>query len=111
MEGSFEETCFDGEPNFGADSPKAIAYMEEHERDCEWAKASRDVIALRYLACLEFGNASWKLGFQRNTAGLDHIQDIQAKITARKVVDLWHDNGEKILWPSTAGPASIILLM
>lgn len=92
----------DDDPSFQADSPKANAYMEEHERACEWARGNRDLIALRFLTCLEPGASDWELGFQRVTANLDHVQDIRAKINARKVVDIWHNNVEKISWPPTA---------
>jgi RNA-splicing ligase RtcB len=91
----------DEDPSFQADSPRANAYMEEHERACEWAKANRDLIALRFLACLEPGNSDWELGLPQDTASLEHIQDIRAKVNSRKVVDIWHNNVERIEWPPT----------
>lgn len=90
------------DPRFQADSPKAKAYMEEHERACEWAKGNRDLIASRFLASLEPGNSDWELGFQQETVSMDHIQDIRTKINARKVVDIWHNNVEEISWPKTS---------
>ena len=48
--------------SFGEGSADAIGYMEEHNQACECAKASRDLIALQFLACLEPGNEDWTLG-------------------------------------------------
>lgn len=47
--------------SFGEGSADAIGYMEEHNQACECAKASRDLIALQFLACLEPGNEDWTL--------------------------------------------------
>lgn len=89
----------DDDPSLQADSIKANVYMEDHERACEWAKGNRDLIALRFLACLEPGNTDWELDFQHETVSLDRIQNLRAKIKLRKIADIWHNNVEKIAWP------------
>jgi RNA-splicing ligase RtcB len=48
--------------SFEEGSADAIGYMEEHNQVCECAKANRDLIALRFRACLEPGNEDWTLG-------------------------------------------------
>ncbi|OAK98985.1 release factor H-coupled R [Phaeosphaeriaceae sp. SRC1lsM3a] len=45
-----------------ANSKEASEYMKEHDKACGWAKANRDLIALRFLSCLEPGNENWELG-------------------------------------------------
>lgn len=85
--------------------PKAIEYMEEHDRACGWAEKSRDLIALRFLACLEPGDDTWELGI--NNDSLTSTQAIQAAKTNlhhRKVVDIWHNNVEKASWPPKPPP-------
>jgi RNA-splicing ligase RtcB len=92
--------------SFQEDSPEAKAYMEEHERACGWAKANRDLIALRFLACLEPGNEDWSNDATTEACNLSGlIQNTRRKIESRKVVDIWHNNVEKILWPPSP-PAS-----
>jgi RNA-splicing ligase RtcB len=86
--------------SFHEDSPEAKAYMEEHERACGWAKANRDLIALRFLACLEPGNDDWSIDTTPEDYDISElIQNTRSKIESRKVVDIWHNNVEKILWP------------
>lgn len=37
--------------------PQGKSYMEKHKLACEWARRNRDLIGLRFLACLEPGNS------------------------------------------------------
>lgn len=51
-----------GHISLEASSPAAAAYLSEHDRACNWAYRNRDLIALRFLACLEPSNQDWDLG-------------------------------------------------
>jgi RNA-splicing ligase RtcB len=87
------------------DSPDAIEYMKEHNKACEWAKANRDLIALRFLSCLEPGNEDWELGGSQSSEGdvEDAVIALARKtIQHRKVVDIWHNNVERVKWPPSA---------
>ncbi|KAF2815483.1 uncharacterized protein BDZ99DRAFT_459331 [Mytilinidion resinicola] len=87
---------------------KMEEYMQMHDSACRWAKANRDLIALRFLACLEPGEESWVLGRNENdSVNDDDITVARANIQERKVVDIWHNNVEKIQWPpSPPSPSS-----
>ena len=86
----------------------ATDYMKEQDKACKWAKANRDLIALRFLACLEPGNESWSLG----SSDADEFDDDSVKMIGsakmalqrRKVVDIWHNNVERVPWPPSAPP-------
>ncbi|KAF2501677.1 hypothetical protein BU16DRAFT_522588 [Lophium mytilinum] len=79
---------------------KMEEYMQMHDRACRWAKANRDLIALRFLACLEPGEESWVLGRnESDTVEADDVTAARANIQERKVVDIWHNNVERIQWP------------
>ena len=83
-------------------SEKMEAYMKEHDQACRWAKANRDLIAVRFLSCLEPGEEAWELGRNALNAGNvegDTILQAKAKIQERKVVDIWHNNVERVKWP------------
>jgi len=84
----------DSEPSMREDDMKAVEYLKEHKRACQWAKANRDLIALRFLACLEPGEEIWKLGASTNdgTLGLDDIEKAKRKIQERKIIDIWHNS-------------------
>lgn len=87
--------------------PLATEYLSEHDRACDWATKNRDLIALRFLACLEPGNSAWDLGINERTAGATDASTVIAarqSIRARKVVDIWHNNVERVLWPPAAPP-------
>lgn len=96
---------------FGADthssleegSPEAIEYMRDHDNACHWATANRDLIALRFLSCLEPGNEDWEVGSAHieEDEGFDEaaIQKIRKTLQQRKVVDIWHNNVERVKWP------------
>ena len=43
-------------------SLEASEYSEEHDKACRWAKADRNLMVLRFLACLEPGNGDWQIG-------------------------------------------------
>lgn len=81
------------------------AYMAEHDQACRWAKANRDLIAVRFLSCLEPGEEAWELGRNTPNANTEHIvnpnivSNAKAKIQDRKVVDIWHNNVERVKWP------------
>lgn len=83
-------------------------YMKEHDKTCRWVKSNRDLIALRFLSCLEPGEEAWEIG--RNPPieeDLDHetISQVRATIQERKVVDIWHNNVERIKWPPGPPPS------
>jgi RNA-splicing ligase RtcB len=92
--------------SFEEGTADAIDYMKEPDKACEWAKANRDLIALRFLACLEPGNESWSLG----SSDADEFDDGSVKLIGsakmalqcRKVVDIWHNNVERVPWPPSA---------
>ena len=89
-------------------STKMEDYMKEHDKACRWAKFNRDLIALRFLSCLEPGEEAWEIG--RNPPieeDLNHeiISQARAKIQERKVVDIWHNNVERIKWPPGPFPS------
>lgn len=81
--------------------PQAIEYMKEHDRACGWARKNRDLIALRFLACLEPGEDAWDLGVNdgSGTATAETIAAAQRNVQRRKVVDIWHNNVERASWP------------
>ncbi|KAJ4991337.1 hypothetical protein SVAN01_03235 [Stagonosporopsis vannaccii] len=87
-------------------STEAIEYLREHDKACRWAKANRDLIALRFLACLEPGNEDWQLGASGidSLPGVHHTSIEQSKqaLQARKVIDIWHNNVEQVTWPPSA---------
>jgi hypothetical protein len=73
-------------------------YMKEHDKTCRWVKFNRDPIALWFLLPRTWGR-SMEIG--RNPPieeNLDHeiISQARAKIQKRKVVDIWHNNVERI---------------
>jgi RNA-splicing ligase RtcB len=90
--------------SFEEDSKKMEAYMEEHDQACRWAKANRDLIAVRFLSCLEPGEETWEIGRNVSNAkhvGRDAISQAKANIHERTVVDIWHNNVERVKWPPT----------
>jgi RNA-splicing ligase RtcB len=92
----------DSHISFEESSPEAIAYMQEHDKACDWAKANRDLIALRFLSCLEPGNDAWDLGRSDDgVSDVDAAAILHARKTLqdRKVVDIWHNNVECVKWP------------
>ncbi|CAE7010659.1 hypothetical protein PTNB73_00547 [Pyrenophora teres f. teres] len=98
--------------SFEDDSADAIEYLKEHDKACQWAKANRDLIALRFLSCLEPGNECWGLG-SANAAdfgdeGTKMIGMAKMALQQRKVVDIWHNNIERVPWPPTP-PSPIVL--
>ncbi|KAF1840857.1 release factor H-coupled R [Cucurbitaria berberidis CBS 394.84] len=99
----------DSHTSFEEGSPEATEYMKEHDKACQWAQANRDLIALRFLACLEPGNENWQLGSStaEDTDDVDVATVEQTKKTLgkRKVVDIWHNNVERVDWPP-ASPSS-----
>ena len=84
-------------------SEEADAYLAEHHKACDWAVANHDLIALRFLACLEPGDESWHLGIDDSSSDkhVDTIRTQQArtKIRQRKVVDIWHNAVTPVLRP------------
>ena len=91
------------------DEPIATKYLEEHDRACNWASRNRDLIALRFLACLEPSDETWELGASTASSS-NHIPEelllqTQLHIRSRKVVDIWHNNVSTTPWPPSAPPA------
>jgi RNA-splicing ligase RtcB len=92
----------DAHVSFEESSPEAIEYMKEHDKACQWARANRDLIALRFLSCLEPGNENWELG--SSDPGSDDtdaaaIRQARETLQERKAVDIWHNNVERVQWP------------
>lgn len=96
----------DGHVSLKEDEEVTGKYLEEHDRACRWAKANRDLIALRFLAVLEPGEDCWALGSNLEddlTAEADAtaIERARADVQKRKVVDIWHNNVQRVPWPPT----------
>lgn len=92
----------ESQTSFAEGSEEADAYIQEHDKACRWAKANRDLIALRFLACLEPGHTPWELGTSSTNEGDVDIAAIalaRETLQDRKVVDIWHNNVERIQWP------------
>lgn len=84
-----------------ATEPLAQSYLSEHDQACNWASRNRDLIALRFLACLEPGNEAWELGYNQlsENPSPEEVRRAQSRIGERKVVDIWHNNIAVALWP------------
>lgn len=85
------------------DEPIAKEYLEAHDRACAWASRNRDLIALRFLSCLEPGDDAWDLGINAPNAGdetqADAVRSAREAVQSRKVVDIHHNNVELTSWP------------
>lgn len=97
-----------GRESIQEDDPTAKSYLEVHDRACGWASRNRDLIALRFLACLEPGETDWGLGTNdsspdSHTSARD-IRTARLAIQARKVVDIYHNNVEAAAWPPPLKP-------
>ncbi|MCJ1249347.1 hypothetical protein MMC30_006570 [Trapelia coarctata] len=81
--------------------PKATEYLTEHDRACKWASRNRDLIALRFLACLEPGDNEWELGINGFEGDVQEevVWEALRNVQSRKVVDICHNNVESTLWP------------
>lgn len=92
-----------GRDSIREDDPVAREYLEAHDRACAWASRNRDLIALRFLACLEPGDESWDLGINDTNPNQDicaeDIKEARQKVQSRKVVDIYHNNVEHANWP------------
>lgn len=97
-----------GKTSLLASSEEAQAYMKEHDSACLWAKASRDLIALRFFSCLEPGEPTWAIGQNDSEdVPISTLNRAKELLQARKVVDIWHNNVERIAWPpAPPSPAS-----
>lgn len=96
-----------GHISLKADEPTAQSYLEEHDRACDWASRNRDLIALRFLACLEPGNVEWELGINSTPSqeiSPQSIMQARSLISDRKVVDIWHNNVSITTWPPSPSP-------
>ena len=94
----------DGHVSLKADEPAAQRYLEEHDRACDWAFRNRDLIALRFLACLEPGNPDWDLSINNSISNREEISPeailkARSRISDRKIVDIWHNNVSITSWP------------
>lgn len=93
-----------GRNSIAEDDPVAKEYLEAHDRACVWASRNRDLIALRFLACLEPGDGSWDLGINSNDPIPGNtILDTRQAVQSRKVVSIHHNNVERTSWPPSAG--------
>lgn len=95
----------DGRESIHEDDPMAQSYLENLDRACNWASANRDLIALRFLACLEPGETSWDLGTNHSSPdSRNSIRTARLAVQARKVVDIHHNNVEVTTWPPSIKP-------
>jgi len=74
---------------------RAREYLELHDKACNWAHASRDLIALRLLQRLEPGG-EWDCA---EGLSAEEINLLRQKVAERKWVDIHHNNVVKALWP------------
>lgn len=89
-----------GRTSIPEDDPTAKEYLEAHDRACEWASKNRDLIALRFLACLEPGDSSWDLGINdANSTSESAVHEAKRAVQSRKVVSIHHNNVERTVWP------------
>ena len=90
--------------------PAASAYLKEHDRACSWAVRNRDLIALRFLACIEPGDESWDLGLNeaQSISTTSHIISALKAIQTKKVVDICHNNMESTSWPPSSTNSSTL---
>ncbi|MCJ1241293.1 hypothetical protein MMC14_009297 [Varicellaria rhodocarpa] len=89
--------------------PSARAYLKEHDQACAWAVRNRDLIALRFLACIEPGEASWNMGIngyeQSPSATTDEqLSKAATAVRARKIIEICHNNVELTTWPPSSSP-------
>jgi len=93
-----------------ASDPRATEYLGEHDRACKWASRNRDLIALRFLSCLEPGEETWRLGINQVEGAVkaEAIRDALRSVQTRKVVDICHNNVERTFWPPVPPSASIV---
>jgi RNA-splicing ligase RtcB len=71
----------DSQDSLHEDSEQAKEYLKAHDMACRWARANRDLIALRFLSCLEPGEDAWAL-------------------------DIWHNNLQRHKWPPSPPSAT-----
>ncbi|KAF2199011.1 hypothetical protein GQ43DRAFT_450578 [Delitschia confertaspora ATCC 74209] len=68
-------------------SKKMREYLEERDRACEGAKANGDLIAVRFLACIELGEEGWAL--ERNVWYSEaHGNIVEAPISPSPILPL-----------------------
>ncbi len=80
--------------------PLAKEYLEAHNRACAWASGNRDLIALRFFACLEPGDDLWDLGINKSDSTPESvIRAARQAVQSRKVVSIHHNNVEHANWP------------
>ena len=99
----------DGRVSLHENDSLATIYLREHDRACAWASRNRDLIALRFLSCLEPGDDSWALGTNDSSQSpISHTDITKARhtIQARKVIDIWHNNVEHTSWTPHSPPTS-----
>lgn len=77
-----------------ADDPRAHAYLALHDAACAWARRNRDLIALRFLHCLE--GTPWELPCPSSQSS---IAALNTAVQARKVLDIHHNNVIATPWP------------
>lgn len=99
----------DGKTSIQEDEPLAAQYLTEHDLACNWASRNRDLIALRFLACLEPSDEIWELG--TNTASPSPTPSLlllqtRSSLQSRKVVDIWHNNVSRSPWPPSPSSSS-----
>lgn len=103
-----KEFTKNGRESIREDDPIAKSYLEVHDRACNWASRNRDLIALRFLACLEPGETAWDVGTNDSSpdshTSANDIRTARLAVQARKVVDIYHNNVEATIWPPSLKP-------
>ena len=99
----------DGKTSIQEDEPLAAQYLTEHDLACNWASRNRDLIALRFLACLEPSDETWELGTNTTSPSTTSepllLLQTRSSIQSRKVVDIWHNNVSRTPWPPSPSPS------
>ncbi|KAL0639850.1 hypothetical protein Q9L58_001167 [Maublancomyces gigas] len=88
------DSASDSAISIPADDPKAHAYLALHDGACAWARRNRDLIALRFLHCLE--GAAWESPSPHSHSS---IRALNAAVQTRKVLDIHHNNVTTTPWP------------
>lgn len=74
--------------------PRAQEYLRLHDKACAWARRSRELIALRFLQCLE-GDV-WAIP---GAPSQERILQTQKSLAERNILDIHHNNVTVTLWP------------
>ena len=92
-----QEILKQAKETYPAESPEAEEYLRRHHIACRWAKANRDLIALRFLSRISRQNLS--------------LSDV----SRQKILDIWHNSvepmGDTYIHRKGAAPATTDLVI